>query len=153
MVYPDEIVSLKQVKYRYIADHGSKYTNGMKVILLNNTKDTLDLHIQDGSVKMIQEAQNTKGEWVPIEYWLNSTCGNSYGHAYLYPNHYLETGAFRYTGTYKTKLRFKLLYSTTYNPETKQILKNYIYSEPFDGSVNYSQLGKPQPIAFGEYFE
>ena len=27
---------------------------------------------------MIQEAKNSKGEWVPIEHWLYSRCGNSY---------------------------------------------------------------------------
>lgn len=153
LVFPDTNTILKKLGYRHIIDRESRYTPGMRVIILNTTSDTVDLDIQDGSVKMIQEALNPNGVWIPIEYWLNSSCGISYGSAYLYPNHYLETNAFRYTGTYKTKLRFKLLYSTKYIPETKQRIMNYIYSEPFDGSVNYSQLGKPKPDMFRDYFE
>src|ERR1700741_1403634 len=46
--------------------------------LVNATDSIVNLKHQDGSLIMIQEAQDPTGKWSPIEIWYYSDCGNSY---------------------------------------------------------------------------
>lgn len=142
VVLPEEKVVIRQRKYLYTYDSQSKYALGMKVLLINASDDTIHIIVQDLSVKMIQEAQDKYGIWQPIECWNNSMCGNSYRDGWLPPNTYFETTALRYKGDFKTKLRFKWEAGGTFIDSV--YVRNYVYSEPFDGSVNYSQLGKKE---------
>lgn len=151
LAYPDSFITLKQIQFSGYAYIKNKITKGFRVLILNNSNDTVDIKIQGYTIKMIQEALNPNGKWIPIEYWVNSFCGNAYGTAYFPPGTMLETTAFKYRGTFKTKLRFKLCIE----PKSTDGIykKNYIYSEPFEGSVNYSQLGRSKPYGFTEYLE
>jgi len=146
--FPEINVKMKQLRYRDIVDYESKFTSGMKVIIINNTPDTLSVLMQDGSVFMLQEALNPNGEWQPIEYWIHSNCGNSYGNIYFPPKTFIATNAFRYTGSFKTMLRFKLLFISDGHYE-----KKFIYSNPFPGKVNYSQFQKIKTSFFTDYLE
>jgi len=151
IVFPEDKVTMKQLRYTSIVDHHSKFTSGMRVILLNTSNDTIMLHVQDRSVKMIQEAKDPNGKWQPIEYWHHSFCGNSYGEAYLPPNTFFETKAYRYKGSFKTMLRFKLLSKIKYVDGIYK--KEFTYSDPFEGSVNYSQFHRMKTHTFMDYLE
>ncbi len=140
-VFYDKDVTLKQERYRTIVDRESKFTNGMMVEIINSKNDTLVISGQDGSMYMIQEAIDPNGNWSPIEFWHSSFCGNSSVFIYFPPHTSIKVGAFRYTGSFKTKLRFKFKYFTQ-KPYHGEYLKKTIYSQPFDGSVNYSQFHK-----------
>lgn len=137
--FPDSKTIIKQYSYRNTNNPESKFTSGMKVVLKNYSNDTLMFGGQDGSVKMIQEALNPNGKWQAVEYWQNSWCGNSFVMIYFLPGSKMEFGAYKYSGTYKTKLRFKLLIFNQ-NSINRKYSKKLIYSEPFEGSVNYSQF-------------
>lgn len=149
---PNIEIILKQARYRMIVDHESKFAKGMKVNIHNNSDDTLILGVQDGSMYMIQEALDPNGNWEPIEYWVNSWCGNSYGNIYFPPHTSIYVGAYRYQGTFSTKLRFKFKY---FNEKIVNGVRNkkFIYSEPFEGSVNYSQFHKMKAEPFRSYLE
>lgn len=100
--------------------------------LVNTTDSVFKAERQDGSLIMIQEALDEKGNWKPIEYWTYSGCGNSYfnplkldsGKCVLIPIK-------KYTGDFKTKMRLKF--------------KNWndiIYSDTFEGTIEKSQFDK-----------
>jgi hypothetical protein len=90
-------------------------------VFLINRSDSISINIkaQDGSLLMICEAQNENGEWVPIEYWSDSWCGNSYATYKLPPNHIMYTKFTPYKGELKTKARLALQsgFGTTYSNE------------------------------------
>ncbi len=106
------------------------WVNAYPVFLINRT-DTSDIaiEIQDGSLMMVCEAQDEKGEWKPIEYWSNSWCGNSYFAYRIPPQHVAYTKVMVFKGEYKTKGRLKL--NTGFGP---------IYSNEFTISVNKGQF-------------
>lgn len=106
---------------------------GIKVVLVNTTPETLALSASDSRVEIIQEAQDVTGEWRPIDYLPSSWCGNSYHHVFLEQNQYWEFVAAEFTGTLKTKLRFRL----------SGLIANadrVIYSNQFDGMINPEQF-------------
>jgi hypothetical protein len=120
---------------------------GMTVYLINTSKDTFNYYfVQDGSLVMVQQALDEHGNWKPIESWCWSSCGNSYeDFLRLEPNTYITAAAPRYKGDFQTELRFVFI---TFN-EAKM---NKIYSEPFCGSVNLSQLEIPDDYVRGGIF-
>lgn len=150
--HPEKVTELKQLRYRMIVERNSKYITGMVVSFTNSTNDTILLSGQDGSIIMIQEAINPIGEWQPIEYWQNSSCGNSNVQIYFPPNSSIEVGSFRYTGSFKTKIRFKFRFFNE-KPINGKYEKKIIYSESFDGKVNYSQFQKIKPYYLNSYLE
>jgi len=96
----------------------------------NNTLDSLKIDRQDWHLYLIQEAKNKNNQWKPIEYWKYSNCGNSYFlNKKIKPNGIIKTESTSYDGSFKTKIRFKLL-----NDD-----KVY-YSNAIDGTVNLSQF-------------
>ncbi|NOS85954.1 MAG: hypothetical protein HOP31_12500 [Ignavibacteria bacterium] len=149
--FPDIKITVKQYAFRNTNNPESKYTSGIKVVLKNYSNDTLMFGGQDGSAKMIQEALHPNGKWQAVEYWQNSSCGNSFVMMYFPPGSKIELGAYKYSGTYKTKLRFKLF---IFNEDSKnrKYSKKIVYSEPFEGSVNYSQFQIRKDF-FINYFE
>lgn len=112
------------------------FSNMIKFItgkIFNNTADTLNVttHI-GGTLIGIQEAKDEKGNWRPIEYWFNDRCGNSFNDIQLAPDEYLNFFIPRYYGTFKTKLRLRLLIGT----------KTYT-SKEWDGRIDKNQFIKP----------
>lgn len=99
--------------------------------LINTTDSTFKTELQDGSLIMIQEALNKKNEWQPIEYWVNSGCGNSFESLNLDPGQYIIIRIIQYDGSFKTKFRLKMRKG-----------RSVFYSEPFEGTVDKSQFEK-----------
>ena len=107
---------------------------GMKVVLVNATNETVGFPASDSRLYIVQEALDRQGAWKPIEYLPSSWCGNSYHTVFLGPNEYWEFAAARYTGKFKTRLRFRL------DEQKSGREKITIYSNEFEGSVNSRQF-------------
>jgi hypothetical protein len=109
--------------------------------LINASDSIVKIERQDGSLIMIQEAKNEEGEWVPIEHWLYSWCGNSYMNPLV-----LEHGQKvmipikKYSGTFETVVRLKL-----------KIGEVLVYSDPFISSIDLNQFKKVYVDGSGEF--
>lgn len=105
-----------------------KNNNGQNQIwIINNTTDTVSIQIQDWSYICILQGLTKGGQWLPIQYWRFSTCGNSYYDKHFPPktaNSFITTIPNK--GDYETKLRFKLLGTD-----------KFYYSNEFTGEINY----------------
>ena len=112
------------------------------VFIVNNTDIIQGIEHHDGRLLVIQEALTENGEWQPIEYFIYSGCGNSYGINPLKPASYLMFGIPKYNGDFKTKLRVRL-----------RTNNNTILSNEFDGNINKTQLIpiEPDGIAWDRY--
>lgn len=106
-----------------------KYVKAYPVFIRNMSKDTIKIENQDGVIILIQEAKNKQGNWKPIEKWLYSFCGNSYGNYYLGKNDVLIIKKAHYQGSFKTDIRLKI-----------KTNNKIIYSKPFKGSINLEQF-------------
>lgn len=100
-----------------------------KLYLINASKDTVNIPVQDGRIKIIQQAKNINGAWQDIDYFINSFCGNSYYKFQLAPNEFQIFATPIFKGKFKTQLRFKL-----------EIDKQIIYSNHYSGQINLGQL-------------
>lgn len=112
-------------------DLNYKEANYFMAYIVNNSDQDLLLNIQDRSLQMIQEAQDSNGVWKPIEYWLFSWCGNSYFEFNLEPKTRLAVPIVKYRGDFKTKIRLKLLTTS-----------GFLFSGSFRGSIPYTQFEK-----------
>lgn len=143
-----EKVRKERKSYQIQADSIHLLNNqGQQLVwIINNSKDTVTIQMQDWSFICILQAKTKSGQWNPMQYWRFSTCGNSY-----YLKHFPPKTANSFItklpdkGDYKTKLRFKLLGKD-----------KYYYSNEFDGKINYCEFvedcthyntrqGTPQP--------
>jgi hypothetical protein len=97
--------------------------------VLNNSKDSIHIFRQDWHLQLIQEAKDQSGIWKPIEFWQNSTCGNSYYLQNINSNEIIKTDSKGYQGNFKTEIRFKL----------KNNGKIY-YSNSVKGNIDLSQF-------------
>ena len=79
------------------------------IYVKNNQNTILNLSVQDSHLYLIQEAKDINGNWKPIEYWRFSTCGNSYGSEKIDSEKVIKTESRKYSGNFKTEIRFKLL--------------------------------------------
>ena len=129
---PDNTVSLI-AKPDEEAAFAEKY-KGLKVLLANGTDEQVGFPASDSRLYIVQEALDRDGKWKPVEYLPSSWCGNSYHTVFLGPNEYWEFAAARYTGKFKTRLRFRLDW------QKSRAEKLTIYSNEFDGSVNAKQF-------------
>lgn len=102
------------------------------VFIVNTSNDTLLIDHQDERVIMIQEAKDELGNWKPIEYWLFSSCGNSYGYVSLPPKQLALIKVTRYSGNFRTQMRLKLRNRNT-----------IFYSNIFTGYINKKQFELP----------
>jgi hypothetical protein len=108
--------------------YNDKYS-AFKLYLINGSEDTISLPLQDGRIKIIQEALNRNREWQEIENYYSSYCGNSYYEMKLMPNEYEIYPRPIFKGVFATKLRFKL-----------KIGEKMIYSNEFGGKINVKQF-------------
>ena len=100
--------------------------------LFNTTNKPKSFRCEDGQPKMIQEAQDNKGVWRPIEYWRLSTCGMSHQTCSIEPNEYTFYKIRKYSGDFETKLRVKYRIDDVIN-----------YSPEFKGIINKKQFNIP----------
>lgn len=95
----------------------------------NCTDSALLVRSQDGFVPFIQEAQDSLGNWKPIEYWLNSNCGNSYHKMKINSKGEIRFPIRKYHGITTTKLRVKV-----------KINDQIYFSEPYVGRIHNTQM-------------
>ncbi len=114
------------------ADSMHSYNNKSKqqVYIINNTKDTISIQMQDWYFMCILQAKAYNDKWYPIQYWSFSDCGLSYHLKHFPP----ETANSFVTelpdsGNFNTKLRYKLLGKD-----------NFYYSNEFPGKINYCEF-------------
>jgi hypothetical protein len=105
------------------------YVKAYPVFIRNISKDTVHIDNQDGALFLIQEAKNELGEWKPIEYWIYSTCGNSYASTSIGQNDILILKKVNYQGAFETDMRLKL-----------RTNNKIIYSKSYKGSINIEQF-------------
>jgi hypothetical protein len=113
---------------------GKQNENLYKYKIKNYTSKDIKIRTQDGSLLMVQEAQNEKGEWQAIEYWqwdwgIKQPIFETY---FLKTKEEITFIAPQYKGSFKTKIRFKL--------KLEEKSNDYIYSKGFDASINTSQF-------------
>lgn len=120
--------NLESLGFGWIEDNPE---NHFVAYLINTSDSTFSSKLQDGSLLMIQEAMNEKEEWVPIEYWVVSGCGNSYRTLNLKPGQQVMIPIKKYQGSFKTKIRLKL-----------QTGKEVFYSQTFEGAIELTQFNK-----------
>jgi hypothetical protein len=106
---------------------------GHKLYLINATKDTVNIPVQDGRIKIVQQAKNKSGEWQDIDNFINSFCGNSYYTVELAPNEFQIFATPIFKGQFRTQLRFKL-----------ELGKSKIYSNIYTGHIEYGQFLDPE---------
>jgi hypothetical protein len=123
------VSDLKALDFIWLENNPKDY---FTAYLVNTTDSTFNAKRQDGSLIMIQEAQDEKGAWLPIEYWVYSGCGNSYFDPLkLDPGKYVLVPVKKYSGNFKTNIRLKFKKGD-----------DLFYSEPFEGSIDKSQFEK-----------
>ncbi|MFD1553885.1 hypothetical protein DNU06_17015 [Putridiphycobacter roseus] len=98
--------------------------NAYAVLLTNNESDTISIGY-GRYIPLIMEAQDSAGDWKPIEEQYNYMCGNGVGTVILPPNELVLTNAPIFRGAYKTMLRLTIGES---------------HSREFKGSINYRQF-------------
>lgn len=119
----------QKLYYKQQADsaHIKNNSRQNQIWIINNSTDTVSLQMQDWSYICILQGLTKGGQWLPIQYWRFSTCGNSY-----YDKHFPPKTANSFItkipnkGDYETKLRFKLLGTD-----------KFYYSNEFIGKINY----------------
>lgn len=127
-----KIIEKHMLKARQRADsiHKSNNQGQNQVWIINNSSDTVQMQMQDGSTICILQALTKDNTWAPIQYWNFSRCGNSY---YIKDFNPLTANSFitklPKDGKYKTKLRYKLLGA-----------KKFYYSNEFFGSIDYCEF-------------
>ncbi|TAG04860.1 MAG: hypothetical protein EAZ44_04385 [Cytophagia bacterium] len=115
---------------------GSQTNTLDKFQVINVSDKKINLRTQDGSLLMVQEAKNTQGEWQAIEYWqwdwgMKEPIFETIS---LLPQKNLNFVAPKYSGSFKTKMRFKLKSTETNDNQ------EFYYSDTFEMSVNPSQF-------------
>lgn len=127
----DKVIE-KRKNYLIQADSAHILNNQgqQQVWIINNSKHTVTIQMQDWSFMCVLQAKTPKGQWYPIEYWSFSSCGNSYYLKSFPP----QTASSFITklpkeGDYQTKFRYKLLGEDT-----------FYYSNEFDGRMHYCEF-------------
>jgi len=114
---------------------GTDYVLGNKLIIYNNTSNSIRIPIEDNQLILVQEAKDQKGNWKPVEYFMHSTCGNSYSSLQVPNQKSCQFMIIKYCGEFKTKMRVRIcLNNDTY------------FSNEFDGYVNSQQFNTPSGI-------
>lgn len=116
----------------YVEPSNGKY----KLFLLNDTKDTLIINVQDNRLYIKVQALDSAGNWRDIEYIPNSWESNSYYSIKMKPKFHWTFNIYAYKGEFQTKLRVMFEYSS----RKKDAQNIILYSNEFDGSINPAQF-------------
>jgi hypothetical protein len=127
-----ERVEQEKLNMRYLADsiHIANNRNKQQIYIINNSKDTVSIQMQDWDFMCILQAKAYNDIWYPIQYWQFSGCGNSY-----YLKHFPPKIANSFVarlpkdGDFETTLRYKLLGKN-----------KFYYSNEFPGKINYCEF-------------
>ena len=103
--------------------------NAYNLFICNNSDTIAKFEASDSRLNVVSEVFY-KGQWKPIEYLPNSSCGNSYHIVYLKAYEYWTFEIPRFTGSIKTKLRYKLILGRD----------NFLYSNEIFTSINKGQF-------------
>lgn len=110
-----------------------KYS-GYKLYVVNQSGKRVKVRAQDSRIPVVAEVL-VGSEWKAIEYLPSSWCGNSYHNVSINNNKYWEFNIPKYTGSEKTKLRYRLQINA----------EQTIYSNEIDVSYNPEQLTVKRP--------
>ena len=105
-----------------------KSARAYPVYIVNNTDSNIVINKILTKLLIIQEAKDTSHRWRPIEHVFNQDFAFNVPYI-LKPKHYIITKTYKYIGEYKTEVRLKFKNGNT-----------IIYSNPFNGSVNFAQF-------------
>lgn len=111
------------------------------IYLINLSDSAIKINTQDMTLQVIQEAKDSSGNWMPIEYWVMSSCFHSYSTKIIPANHYISTTGYRYTGNFLTEVRFKMVI------DGYTVVSDLLYSY-----INYSQFKKPDKTRSVTFF-
>lgn len=123
----------------YFLVNRAKDENYNWLFFMNRTDSLVVFNCEDGQPRIIQEAKNREGNWEPIEFWRNSTCGNSYGSCSINPGEYTYYKIHKYNGHFLTFLRVKI-----------NMGDKICYSPTFLGRINEEQFVKPERVKGGQ---
>lgn len=129
-----KIEKVKQERKSYLIQADSSHIKNnqgqQQVWIVNNSKDTVTIQMQDWSFICVLQTKAKSGQWYPIQYWRFSTCGNSY-YVKQFPPKTANSFITKLPdeGDYKTKLRYKLLGT-----------EKFYYSNEFDGKIKYCEF-------------
>lgn len=97
---------------------------------IRNCRDSsILINTQENFIPFIQEALDSSGNWKPIEYWVNWSCGNAYRKMSIEPDMRIRYPIRKYKGDLKTKIRVKVKINDT-----------VYYSNTFNGSIYPTQM-------------
>jgi hypothetical protein len=108
---------------------GSRNIQATRVFVDYYGDNELRIQIQDSRIVAVQQAMDSSGNWVSVEHFIHSDCGNSYSSARIRKNQSYQFKIAKYEGNYQTKMRLKAL-----------INGQILYSNEFTGNINYEQL-------------
>ena len=128
----DSIFKVYSEKHNtFLAKRSRQHYETFPLFVFNNSNENriVEYNVLNGDVFAIQEAQNSNGEWKPIEYVeIHKACGNGLNFN-LKSKHFLVSAVKKYSGDFQTNLRVKF-YS----------LGNVYYSNVYKGSINKTQF-------------
>lgn len=132
-------VSKSNLPIAFVAQENPQNPTLMQWYLVNQTQLAYQLPTENGSLLMIQEAQNKEGKWKPVEYWASQWGSGASMPAVhqtltLEPQKAVMIVAPKYEGVLKTNLRFKF---KAVDAKGKKIM---LYSPVFRGSVAPTQF-------------
>jgi hypothetical protein len=124
---------------------------GIRLRVVNRSNDRQTLSAIDSHLYIVQEALDEKGEWKPIERIPHGTgprdCAVGFHRISLKPNEYWNLVGPRYSGSFKTKLRFRLDLGKN-DGEFPKPGGKLIYSNEYEGSINPEQFQRGGVTAF-----
>lgn len=117
-------------KNRVDSMHIYNNTDKQQIFIINNSKDTVAIQMQDEFFMCVLQAKANNGKWYPIQYWKFSGCGLSYYLKKFPPN---TANSFvtklPNEGDFETTLRYKLLGAD-----------KFFYSNEFPGRIDYCEF-------------
>lgn len=109
---------------------------GRQVLLTNTTDTSVAFETVNHSLRLFQQARDERGDWHTLDAPI-STASDSTPTTHLPPGHALSLVCPRYSGRFKTNMRFVL--ERTENG----VVVQHIFSPEFEGRVNPSWLEAP----------
>jgi hypothetical protein len=104
---------------------------GMPIYILNNSDSNILIRFPKYGLFIFQEALDKTGKWRRIEepFLMPKGYSRPITSRFIKPGQFIVTTVYKYKGSFSTQLRLCL-----------ENQKQLFYSEPFRGSINYSQF-------------
>ncbi|OQP44790.1 hypothetical protein A4H97_10535 [Niastella yeongjuensis] len=106
IIDPSKQVTLEEYE-RWTKDTGYKYYKAYPILIINET-DSITIVGEGANIPIILEALDKDKWWKPLETRYQFDCGVGLKYILLKPREILCVLAPKYTGTFKTKLRYRL---------------------------------------------